>query len=166
MSTLNPERWQEVSPYLDQVLSLPEDERAAWLKSLQARKPELADLLGRLLEEQRELAEKRFLERPLFGDGESSLSGQTIGAYTLISPIGHGGMGSVWLAERSDGRFERRVAVKFLHFSLASQGGVERFRREGTILGQLAHPHIAELMDAGVTAKAEPYLVLQPVAGT
>jgi serine/threonine-protein kinase len=74
-------------------------------------------------------------------------------------------MGSVWLAERSDGRFERRVAVKFLHFSLIAQGGAERFQREGRILGQLAHPHIAELIDAGVTANGDPYLVLEHIEG-
>ncbi len=65
----------------------------------------------------------------------SFLTGKSIGAYTLISQIGQGGMGSVWLAERTDGRFERRVAVKFLRFSVASQGGTERFKREGMILG-------------------------------
>ena len=74
-------------------------------------------------------------------------------------------MGSVWLAERSDGRFERRVAIKFLHIPLASQGVAERFKREGRILAQLAHPHIAELIDAGVTLSGEPYLVLEYVQG-
>jgi eukaryotic-like serine/threonine-protein kinase len=74
-------------------------------------------------------------------------------------------MGSVWLAQRSDGRFERQVAIKFLHFSVAAGGGLERFTREGRILGQLRHPHIAELIDAGVTPKGEPYLVLEHVEG-
>ncbi len=74
-------------------------------------------------------------------------------------------MGSVWAAERSDGRFERRVAIKFLHFSVASGAGLERFHREGKILGQLRHPNVAELLDAGVTANGRPYLVLEYVAG-
>ena len=119
MRTLSPEGWREVSPYLDQVLSLPEDERAPWLESFRAERPDLANLLQDLLEEHRVLAQKQFLERsPVSGTAESSLTGQKIGAYTLISPIGQGGMGSVWLAERSDGRFERRVAVKFVNFAL------------------------------------------------
>jgi serine/threonine protein kinase len=164
--TLTPEGWREVSPYLDQVLSLPEDERAPWVESFRAARPDLANLLQDLLEEHRVLAQKQFLERsPVSDTAESSLTGQKIGAYTLISPIGQGGMGSVWLAERSDGRFDRRVAVKFLNFSVAATGGVQRFKREGRILGQLTHPHIAELIDAGVTAKEEPYLVLENVAG-
>jgi eukaryotic-like serine/threonine-protein kinase len=166
VSTLSPERWQEVSPYLDQVLSLPEDERAAWMESFRAQKPGLADLLQELLQEHRAAALEQFLERsPIRDVSDSSLTGQKIGAYTLISPIGQGGMGSVWLAERSDGRFERRVAVKFLNFSVAATGNAERFKREGRILGQLAHPHIAELIDAGLSANGEPYLVLENVDG-
>jgi eukaryotic-like serine/threonine-protein kinase len=166
MTTLSPDRWQQVSPYLDQALSLPESERSAWVESFRAEKPELAELLQELLEEHRALAQKRFLEgSPIHDTNQSSLAGQKIGAYTLISPIGEGGMGSVWLAERSDGRFERQVAVKFLRFSIASAGGAERFTREGRILGQLAHPHIAELIDAGVTSNGEPYLVLEHVEG-
>jgi serine/threonine protein kinase len=166
VSTLSPERWQEVSPYLDQVLSLPEDERAAWMESFRAQRPGLADLLQELLQAHQAAAREQFLERsPIRDISDSSLAGQRIGAYTLISPIGRGGMGSVWLAERSDGRFERRVAVKFLNFSVAATGGSERFKREGRILGQLAHPHIAELIDAGVTANGEPYLVLENVEG-
>ena len=164
MSMLTPERWQEISPYLDQALSLPENERRAWLQSFRTEKPELASFLQTLLEEHRAISEERFLEHgPAVASG-SSLAGQTVGPYQLVAPIGHGGMGSVWLAERSDGRFERRVAIKFLHFSVAV-GGAERFKREGRILGQLAHPHIAQLIDAGMTPKGEPYLVLEYIEG-
>ena len=165
MSALSPELWQEVSPYLDEVLSLPEEERATWLESFRSRRPELGDTVGELLEEHRAAVREQFLEQQLFPVADSSASGQTIGAYTLLSPIGQGGMGSVWLAERSDGRFERKVAIKFLHFSLAASGGSERFKREGRILGQLTHPNIAELIDAGVTPKGDPYLILEHVAG-
>jgi eukaryotic-like serine/threonine-protein kinase len=169
VSTLSPDRWQEVSTYLDHALSLPESERAVWLESFQANKPELADLLKELLEEHRALAQEHFLERtpslPANESYEPSLAGQTVGVYTLLSPIGQGGMGSVWLAERSDGRFERRVAFKFLNFAVAGQGGAERFKLEGKILGQLVHPHIAELIDAGVAPNGQPYLVLEQVEG-
>src|SRR4029077_4891275 len=85
--------------------------------------------------------------------------------YILVSQIGQGGMGSVWLAERNDGRFERQVAVKFLNVALMGRSGEERFKREGSILGRLAHPHIAELIDAGVSQTGQPYLVLEHVEG-
>jgi serine/threonine protein kinase/tetratricopeptide (TPR) repeat protein len=165
--TLSPEGWRKVSPYLDQVLSLPEDERTPWLESFRAERPDLANLLQYLLEEHRALAHKHFLERsPVSGTPESSLTGQKIGAYTLISPIGQGGMGSVWLGRRSDGRFERKAAVKFVNIALAGPATEERFKREGSILGRLTHPHIAELLDAGISSDGQPYLILEYVDGT
>ena len=95
----------------------------------------------------------------------ATLAGQTVGAYTLEAPLGQGGMGSVWLARRSDGRFEGKVAVKFLNAALIGRAGEERFRREGNILARLTHPHIARLIDAGVSAAGQPYLVLEFVEG-
>jgi serine/threonine-protein kinase len=74
-------------------------------------------------------------------------------------------MGSVWLAERNDGRFKRRVAVKLLRSPLLGRAGGERFKREGTILAGLVHPHIAQLLDAGVSPAGQPYLTLESVEG-
>src|SRR4029078_7670526 len=90
-----------------------------------------------------------------------SLAGQVIGAYRLISPIGQGGTGSVWLAERCAVRCEGRAAVKLLNISLVGRAGEERFRREGNILARLTHPQIARLVDAGVSPTGQPYLVLE-----
>jgi eukaryotic-like serine/threonine-protein kinase len=166
MPRLSPELWKQISPYLDQVLSLPEPERSPWFESFRSQRPDLSDLLLELLEEQSVAAQEHFLEgRPIESLDEQTLPGRNIGAYKLISSIGHGGMGSVWLAERCDGRFERQVAVKFLNFALAATGA-ERFKREGCILGRLKDPHIAELIDAGVTPNGEPYLVLEHVDGS
>jgi eukaryotic-like serine/threonine-protein kinase len=166
MSTLSPEEWQVVSPYLDRAFAMTGDERVAWLRSLAEKNPTIAAQLVALLDEHRVLAQEGFLEKGQFEvPNPSGLAGQTLGPYTLISPIGQGGMGCVWLAERSDGRFERHVAVKFLNISLMGKGGEARFKREGSILGRLAHPHIAELIDAGVSATGQPYLVLEYVEG-
>src|SRR5580698_10314994 len=158
MPTLRPDDWQEISPYLDQALAMSEDERAVWLRSIGEKNPELAAQLVELLDEHRVLIEEGFLEKaPLELPRSAGLEGQTLGPYTLISQIGQGGMGSVWLAERNDGRFERKVAVKFINLALMGQSGEERFRREGRILALLAHPHIAELVDAGVSTGGQPY---------
>ena len=166
MSTLSPDQWQEISPYLDHALSLPAEERARWLADFRAKNCDLGGVLETLLDEHRELSEENFLEeQPARPVGEPCLAGEILGPYKLLSRIGEGGMGSVWLAERHDGRFERQVAIKFLHFAVGSPASAERFRREGRILGQLAHPHIAELIDAGVTPRGEPYLVLEHVKG-
>ena len=138
----------------------------AWLDGFRAQQSDLVDLLEKLLEEHQVLDQEHFLEaQPLRPMEEMSSAGRSIGAYKLVAPIGEGGMGSVWLAERDDGRFERQVAIKFLHFALASHGVTERFKREGRILAQLVHPHIAELIDAGVTTDGKPYLVLEYVQG-
>jgi serine/threonine protein kinase len=90
---------------------------------------------------------------------------EAIGPYRLISKLGQGGMGQVWLAERSDGRFERKAAVKFLNVALMGQVGEDRFKREGAILGRFSHPNIAELLDAGVSSSGQPYIVLEYVEG-
>ena len=66
-------------------------------------------------------------------------------------------MGSVWLAERCDGRFEGRAAVKLLNIAVMGRAGEERFRREGNILARLTHPNIARLIDAGVSPTGQPY---------
>ena len=164
MAALSPERWREVSPYLDHALTLSEELRAAFLDSLRTERPELVPLLKELLEAHRGLAEQDFLKQSPSIPSQSSAEGQTVGPYTLLSPLGQGGMGSVWLAKRNDGRFDRQVAIKFLHLAIASSSA-ERFKREGRILGHLSHPHIAELIDAGVTERGEPYLVLEHVEG-
>jgi serine/threonine protein kinase/tetratricopeptide (TPR) repeat protein len=162
---LTADRWREVDPYLDKALSLPDGERDAWLAALDAEKPSVAALVRELLGEHREAVAECFLESGSpDAPPESSLAGETVGPYTLVSPIGHGGSSSVWLAERTDGRFDRRVAIKFLSAVHIGRGD-ERFRREGGMLARLSHPHIAQLIDAGVSPGGSPYLVLEYVDG-
>ena len=166
MSTLISDQWEIISPYLDAALEMSEEERLVWLLSLRKKEPLLARQLETLLQEHSMLSSKGFLETTAVRLPENpGLAGQTLGAYTLLSQIGQGGMGSVWLAERNDGRFERQVAVKFLNFALMGKAGEVRFKREGSILGRLAHPYIAELIDAGVSSTGQPYLVLEYVEG-
>jgi serine/threonine-protein kinase len=88
-----------------------------------------------------------------------------VGSYTLDRLIGHGDMGSVWLAHRSDGRCDGEVAVKVLNAWLLGRAGEERFRREGHLLAKLQHPNIARLIDAGVSDTGQPFLVLEYVRG-
>src|ERR1700689_3938958 len=125
--TLSPEQWQVLSPYLDQALALTDEERPAWLSELAGGDPALAGQIAALLNEHRVLAEEGFLENsPAALPKAPGLAGQTVGPYTLLSQIGQGGMGSVWQAERNDGRFERKVAVKFIHIAQMGHGGEAR----------------------------------------
>jgi len=154
-----------MSPHLDRGLEMPAEERRSWLDRLRATDPALAEDLESLLDERHLASREGFMEDLPVAAPPASLAGQTFGAYTLISLIGQGGMGSVWLARRSDGRYEGEAAVKLLNSSLLGRSGEERFRREGDILARLAEPHIARLLDAGVAPSGQPYLVLEYVEG-
>jgi eukaryotic-like serine/threonine-protein kinase len=164
MPRLTGELWKRLSPHLDEALALEETQRGPWLEALAERDPALADALRQLLDEHGALVDEGFLEHGPIMPEPPATAGESLGAYRLLAPIGFGGMGTVWLGERSDGRFDRRVAVKFPNVSLSGHAEA-RFRREGSILGRLAHPHIAQLLDAGVTASGRPFLVLEHVEG-
>src|SRR5256884_5614043 len=140
MSKLSPDQWQALSPRLDEALEMTDDECSSWLSSLQSENPTLAYQLEILLREHRELSEEGFLEASAMElPGGPGLAGQTLGVYTLVSQIGYGGMGTVWLAERSDGRFERRVAVKVLNIALMGKGGEERSEEHTSELQSRLH---------------------------
>jgi serine/threonine-protein kinase len=163
---LSTDRWRVLIPYLDRVLELPDEQRGSWLASLREEDAALADDLAALLERRATLERRGFLEgAPVAPTPEASLAGQAIGDYTLRSLLGQGGMGSVWLAERSDGRYQGQAAAKLLNASLIGRDGEARFKREGSILARLRHPHIAHLIDAGVSPMGQPYLILERVDG-
>jgi serine/threonine-protein kinase len=162
MASIDRERWSELGPLLDHALDLPPLERASWLVELRARSAELASELEAILDGEAEADERGFLA-PALG---AELAGMELGAYTIERPLGRGGMGSVWLARRTDGRFEGVAAVKLLNLSLLGPGGRARFEREGSVLARLSHPNIGRLLDAGVTPAGQPYLVLEHIDGT
>jgi serine/threonine-protein kinase len=151
-----------LEPLLDEALELTAEQLSPWLAALHESDPEIAADLSALLNGEVSAERDGFLARPL----DLTLQGLEVGAYTLERPLGQGGMGSVWLAKRTDGRFEGVAAVKLLNLSLLTTAGQERFRREGSVLARLAHPSIARLLDAGVTRGGQPYLVLEYVDGT
>ncbi len=100
------------------------------------------------------------------GDSASVLRAHVaIGPYRLIRELGLGGMGAVWLAERSDGTLKRTVALKLPHAGPFQRQLAERFDRERDILAALTHPNIARLYDAGAAATGQPYLALEYVEG-
>ena len=156
-------RWDELNPLLDELLDLHGEARAQRMARIEREAPELAEALNTLLAGQDTMVRAGFLDAPA-PLPERSLAGHVLGAYTVEREIGQGGMGTVWLARRTDGRFEGHVAVKVLSGPLLGHGAVERFEREGRILGRLSHPHIARLIDAGVDGQ-RPYLILEYVDG-
>jgi serine/threonine-protein kinase len=167
VSRLDKARWRIVSPLLDELLDLAPDARGDRLAQIRQDDAALAGELASLLAADAAAQRRHFLDGTAERlDERATLAGQRIGAYTLDSLIGEGGMGSVWLAHRSDGRFEGKAAVKLLNLALMGRGGAERFRREGTALARLSHRNIAHLIDAGVGDSGQPYLILEYVEGT
>jgi serine/threonine-protein kinase len=157
--------WARLSPLLDEFLDLEEPARAERLAALRAEDPALADALAGMLEKLPAIERDGFLDAPAM-PRPPGLAGQAIGAYTLVREIGQGGMGTVWLARRTDGRYQGEVAIKFLRAGIFGRGDAGRFEREGSILARLSHPHIARLLDAGVAPDgAQPYLVLEYIDG-
>ena len=160
------ERWRRLSPLLERALEQEGDERAAWLERLRAEDAVLASEVAALLEQHAALQREGFLDEAAApAPASASLAGLVVGAYTLRTPLGQGGMGSVWLADRSDGRYTGQAAVKLLNASLIGRDGEARFRREATILARLQNPHIARLIDAGVSTLGQPYIVIEHVDG-
>lgn len=166
--------WPAISRRLDEALSLPASERDTWLDAL--HEPDaLKSALRRLLADAAGKETGDFLEAlPRLTPDAAGLSqesgddaaspGLVIGAYRLIRPLGAGGMGMVWLAERIDGGLKRQAAVKLPRTTWAL-GLAERMARERDILASLDHPNIARLYDAGVDGQGRPYLALEYVEG-
>jgi eukaryotic-like serine/threonine-protein kinase len=165
MSVVRSERWKAISPYLDRALEMDQVERETWMASLRKDDPSIADELEGLLRRRDALSEEGFLTAAPVRPIGPSTAGETIGPYTLISPLGNGGAGTVWLARRSDGRFDGLAAIKLLNPELVGQVGQGRFEREAGILARLSHPHVAHLIDAGVSPAGQPYLVLERIDG-
>ncbi|MBL8986319.1 MAG: serine/threonine protein kinase [Gemmatimonadetes bacterium] len=168
MSPIDPDLWARLGPLLDQALEIPPAQLPGWLAARREEDPAMADRLELLLAREARLREElpgaaRIEE--FLGRGGSGLAGQSIGNYTLESPLGQGGMGSVWLARRNDGRYQGKVAVKLLSLALVGRAAEQRFVLEGTVLARLNHPNIGRLLDAGVSDIGQPYLVLEYVQG-
>lgn len=166
MKHLDPAAWRVVSPLFDCALDLDGPARHDFIAALRADDPPTAEILARLLTAHDRLRDSTFLDTPAVAGLEPDLSGTTIGAYTLDVRLGAGGMGVVWKAHRSDGRYEGAVALKLLQLAALAGHAETTFTLEATLLARLSHPNIARLLDAGITVAGQPYLVLEYVEGT
>jgi serine/threonine protein kinase len=167
------DRWHRLESVLDAALDRDPSEWPLVLDETCGSDLELRGEVEHLLS--RLTSVRGFLESPPAASAAALLAevnslthggeGHRVGAYRLIRQIGRGGMARVFLAERADGQFEQQVAIKLLRPGLDSEIDQGRFRAERQILASLNHPHIARLLDGGVTDDGLPYLVLEHVAG-
>ena len=176
MSDVSREREQEL---FDVCLGLTPPERRSYLERTCSGDAGLRDRIERLLAAHGR-AEQGTLSplRDLLGMASQSAptdsrepgvssgrAGDLVGPYRLLRPLAEGGMGSVWLAERSDGMVQRPIALKLPRGAWRGAQLAQRMAREREILAALSHPNIARLYDAGLTSDGQPYLALEYVAG-
>jgi len=153
-----------------QALALDESDREKYLTELRERDPNIYDAVMRLLAA--DAKDDAALRAPI-AESVSRLGiisddrwiGKTIGAFLITERIAAGGMGVVFLAERSDKQYEQQVAIKIMSAQLLAPDAAARFRAERQILANLDHPYIANLIDGGTTEEGLPYLVLEYIDG-
>jgi serine/threonine-protein kinase len=156
-----------------ELVERPPEDREATLEALRREDPELHAEVVRWLAADDQTTQADFLDRPpafLLGPPSSAPAAPVAGSeirgdrgYRIVREIGRGGIGVVYLAERSDGEFKQTVAIKVVH-----RHGEEierRFRAERQILAALDHPHIVRLLDGGTASDGSPFLVMEYVEG-
>jgi serine/threonine protein kinase/tetratricopeptide (TPR) repeat protein len=169
-SSRSPERSRAIDGAFADALEMSRRERAAYLAELRAGDPGLARAVERLLDAadrpDPRLDPDRWAGAAIGRGADGALApaheGERVGSYRVTREIGRGGMSVVYLAERADGLFEQRVALKFLGVPHAV--GLRRFDRERRILAGLSHPNIARLLDGGADG-GRPYIVMEYVQG-
>ncbi len=164
------DRWKEIQDTFEKALELEGSARVEFISSLLASDAELGNEVQSLLSSLHDAGD--FFDEPaakldaVIDSHEPDLeSGKVIGSYKIIRKLGEGGMGSVYLADRADKAFERETAIKIVSKGRYDTAAKSRFLEEQNILAKLEHPNIAQLYDAGVTDKGEPYLVMEYVEG-
>lgn len=166
---MSPIDWSRVSEIFGDALELPLDERDAFAASRCAGRPEELEAVRRLLAAD-QAADPGFpgsLDPSALEAAALMLDDapKQIGPWRLVREIGEGGMGQVFLAERADGQFDQRVAIKLLKRGMDSRAILGRFLRERRILAGLDHPNIARLLDGGIADDGRPYFVMEHVDG-
>src|SRR5215467_6113 len=171
---MDPQRWNRLKTILGEALE--QDSSAARIAFVEQRCGEDTDLLEEaesLLAEAEALLQERTdsfedcaqnAASTLWQDGPPR-GGERVGAYVIVSELGRGGMGTVFLADRADGQFEKQVAIKILSRGADTAEILRRFREERQIVAKLDHPNIARLLDAGTTDDGLPYFIMDYIVG-
>ncbi|HEV3468013.1 MAG TPA: protein kinase [Pyrinomonadaceae bacterium] len=172
---MSPDRWKQIEEIFQAALDLAPGERAAFLERACAGdgglRAQVEALVGQF-DRADSFGESRAVsadESQLFAappvDETDPMEGRRVGAYRLVREIGRGGMGAVYLAERADSAFQRRVAVKLVKRGMDTDFILRRFRNERQILASLNHPNIGRLLDGGSTEDGLPYFVMEYIQG-
>lgn len=166
---MDSERWSKLKEIFVQAEALEPGECEAFVNEAAEGDAELAAEVKSLLNSRDETANileaNAFdLSKGVFAD-QTPKAGRTFGSYRIVSELGSGGMGAVFLVERSDGEFKQTAALKLIRNTLADAETERRFRTEREILAGLHHPNIAQLYDGGVSENGEPFFVMEHIEG-
>jgi eukaryotic-like serine/threonine-protein kinase len=163
---MQPSQYAQVKALFAEVCDLIEPARSARLAAL-CDVPELIAEVHALINQS--LIDAKQFAQPVLEvlaavAGEELKPGDRLGVWTLTHELGHGGMGTVFQAQRGDGQFEQIAAIKVLR-GMPSAPALARLSAERQIVANLAHPNIARLLDGGATPLGRPYLVLEYIEG-
>jgi tetratricopeptide (TPR) repeat protein len=150
--------WGRLQDLFDEICTLDEDSRQSILAERCNGNQRLRNAAERMVRAFND-------ERAANSESSAALAGRRFGAWQTTRLLARGGMGEVWLARRADGQHDQQAALKILSPYLAAPDSIHRFRRERELLARLEHPNIARLLDGGMSAQGEPYLVMEYVEG-
>jgi len=159
----NLQQWQKIKGIVGSALERPTSERAAYLDRMCSQDKELRKEVESLLSAYQDA--EQLSEAPWkFEASKKDTEPKVIGPYRLLTELGVGGMGQVWLAEQTE-PVRRQVALKLIRAGMYDAATVQRFKAEGQSLAIMDHPAIAKVFDAGTTSAGQPYLVMEYIDG-
>jgi serine/threonine protein kinase/tetratricopeptide (TPR) repeat protein len=176
---MSPERWKQIEEVFQSALDLPPAERRGFVAEACKGDDRLREQVEALINQYEQAGD--FIEAPAVAVAgftgapplatkfepapEDPLVGRRVGSYRIVREVGRGGMGAVYLAERADSAFHKRVAVKVVKRGMDTDFILRRFRHERQILASFDHPNIARLFDGGTTEDGLPYFVMEFIEG-
>jgi serine/threonine-protein kinase len=159
-------REKRVIRLFEEALDWPPAAREARLRELLSAEPDiLASVLAMLKADNAAALLPTMPPEPAPLDDADHIMPDRIGNYRIVEEIGRGGMGLVYRAARDDGLFDQQVAIKVIRRNLFSATTQEQFATERRILARLHHPHIAHLLDGGVSDDGAPYIIMELIKG-
>jgi serine/threonine protein kinase/tetratricopeptide (TPR) repeat protein len=163
---MNSTRWLEIKVIFNAACDLPLENRASFLEKYDVSlRLEAEKLLSANDEAADFIDEPAMVEVGFADDLIDTFIGKRVDSYEILSEIGHGGMGIVYLAAHADKTFDKKVALKLIKRGMDTSAVLKRFVMERQILADLEHPNIARLLDGGTTPDGLPYFVMEYVAG-
>lgn len=162
------EEWEKIKQHYNFLIDLNESAQEEYVLKVEKKDSKLAERLRNMLKA--DLEEETFLEKPALSklkeiEEPDYFIGKEIDRYLLKYLIGIGGMGNVYLAERTDLEAHQQVVVKIMNTGYLSKSLRQRFDLERRILSRLNHPHITRIYDGGITDQGLPYIVMEYIDG-